>query len=84
MTDVTATQKSRVGWCYNTYNGDSADHVVVSETSDVIGCVTVRNGAGQLIPVERSMIDMFAAPPGMTWSRDAQRYIPDGKNASRP
>jgi hypothetical protein len=81
---TTTTQETRVGWRYNTSNGDGPDHEVVSDTSDITGCVTVKNGAGQLFPVERSLIDMFAAPPGMTWNSDAQRYISDAQNASRP
>lgn len=65
---------SRVGWHYNTCNGEGPDHRVISDTNPVPGCVTVQNGSGQTFPVDRGLIDKFAAPEGMIWNRDRQAF----------
>lgn len=81
MTNLRTPEESRVGWQYNATDGSGQNHRVISDTSAVEGCVTVENGAGQCFPVERSLVDMFATPPGMTWCRSADRYVPAGRAA---
>lgn len=66
---------SRLGWHYNIRNGEGPDHVVVSDASDLPGCVTVRNGGGQTFPLARKMIDQFAAPPGRIWDDRQQGFV---------
>lgn len=77
---------SRLGWHYNIRNGEGPDHVVVSDTSDLPGCVTVRNGGGQTFPLARNMIDQFAAPPGRIWDDRRQGFVLAGRysGAERP
>lgn len=75
---------SRVGWHYNTRNGEGPDHVVISDTSTIPGCVTVRNGGGQTFPLDRNTIDNFAAPAGMIWDRQSERFIQKPAHATIP
>lgn len=72
---------SRLGWHYNTCNGEGPDHHVISDSSHIPGCVTVQNGSGQTFPVDRSLIDEFAAPEGLIWNRDMQAFTESGKDA---
>lgn len=67
---------SRIGWHYNTRNSDGPDHRVVADSSDIDGCVTVENGGGQRFPLDRALIDRFAAPPGLTWDDALRAFVP--------
>lgn len=74
--EAALSSPSRLGWHYNTRNGEGPDHVVVADTSEVIGCVTVENGGGQRFPLSRAMIDKFASPAGMIWDGTLRAFIP--------
>lgn len=69
------TSPSRVGWHYNTNDGQGPDHTVIRDTSRTSGCVVVQPPAGNPFPLPKYLVDEIAAPPGMTWAPDRNGYV---------
>ncbi len=81
--EAALSSPSRLGWHYNTRNGEGPDHQVVSDTSEITGCVTVENGGGQRFPLGRAMIDQFAAPAGMIWDAASRAFVPNEEHNTK-
>ncbi len=57
---ATSSNGSLVGY---RYSAGRVDHTVISDSSEIEGCVTVRNAGGQCFPVQADLIRDFAQPP---------------------